>query len=85
MQFLASVKLHSDNNDKEDAIFIYYFLGRMESMKTYGLGVEDSLVSGLLLGSNNSSLAPTWASQYSHLMHIKRDPRSFHSCICYSK
>jgi hypothetical protein len=49
----------------------------MESMKTYGLGVEDSLVSGLLLGSNNSTLTPTWASHYSHLMHIKRDPRSF--------
>jgi hypothetical protein len=48
----------------------------MESMKTYGLGVEDSLVSGLLLGSNNSTLTPTWASHYSHLMHIKRDPRS---------
>ncbi len=44
-------------------------------MKTYGLGVEDSLVSGLLLGSNNSTLTPTWASHYSHLMHIKRDPR----------
>jgi hypothetical protein len=50
----------------------------MESMKTYGLGVEDSLVSGLLLGSNNSTLAPTWASHYSHLMHIKRDPRYLH-------
>ncbi len=48
-------------------------------MKTYGLGVEDSLVSGLLLGSNSSTLTPTWASHYSHLMHIKRDPRSFHS------
>ena len=52
-------------------------------MKTYGLGVEDSLVPGLLLGSN-STLTPTWASHYSHLMHIKRDPRSF-ILECYSK
>jgi hypothetical protein len=56
----------------------------MESMKTYGLGVEESLVSGLLLGSNSSTLTPTWASHYSHLMHIKRDPRSF-ILKCYSK
>ncbi len=54
-------------------------------MKTYGLGVEDSMVSGLLLGSNSSTLAPTWASHYSHLMHIKRDPRSFFILECNSK
>jgi hypothetical protein len=45
----------------------------MESLKSYPLG--EGLVSGVMLESNRSTITTSWTEHYSHLLHVKRDPR----------